>query len=62
MKVLFGDMTYDYVTNTMWAYSSSSDGSSLHTVDLTTGDCTDVATLKQTLIAMAADVNGEFMV
>ena len=59
MKVLFGDMTYDYVTNTMWAYSSSSDGSSLHTVDLTTGDCTDVATLKQTLIAMAADVNGE---
>ncbi len=58
LSSLFGDMTYDYSTNTMWAYTETDEGPQLWTIDIATGDCKLVAIIKNTLSALAADGSG----
>jgi hypothetical protein len=53
------DMTYDYVTGTMYAAVNSSEGAHVKTVDLGTGELTTVLTLSDMyLYTLAADLSG----
>lgn len=54
------DMTYDYTTNTMYAVggTASAEYSSLYSVDLRTGDLTELFPLDYDLITLAADNQG----
>ena len=59
-EVVFGDMTYDYTTHTMYglAYDYDLEMDILYTIDLKTGAYEDVFPLDHNLMTLAADNRG----